>query len=269
MSKSTKIPSILEKIIDRKKIDLELRISNTDIDKLIKDAYEKEKTYSFMESLSKDGLSIIGEVKKASPSKGIIKEDFNHIEIANKYKGVVDAMSVLTEENFFLGKREYVSDIAKITHMPILRKDFITSEFEIYEAKILGASAVLLIAAVLSVEDMIKYIGICNKLGLDALVESHTLEEVEKSLEAGAAIMGINNRDLNTFKVDLNTTLELRKNIPKDKIIVSESGIFNSKDIKILKEAEINGILVGESFMRSEDISIKAKEFRDAFKNNA
>jgi len=251
---------ILDRIVEKKKI--RLKELNLDI-KLLKEKSKMKKSKpSFIEALKKEGLSIIGEVKRASPSKGLIKENFDPLELAMEYENCVDAVSVLTEADFFLGSPGYLKKIAKKIGTPVLRKDFIIDEVQIYEAKILGASAILLITAILDEKTLKKFIQVAETLGMDALVEVHTKEEVEKAIIAGAEIIGINNRDLKTFNVDLNTTVELAKLIPKDKVVVSESGIKSEVDIKKLVEAGIDGVLVGEVFMRCDDIGKLAGEFK-------
>ena len=252
---------ILDRIVEKKKI--RLKELNLDI-KLLKEKSKRKKSKpSFIEALKKEGLSIIGEVKRASPSKGLIKENFDPLELAMEYENCVDAVSVLTEEDFFLGNPEYLKKITSEVKIPALRKDFIIDEVQIYEAKILGASAILLITAILDEKRLEKFIGIARKLGMDALVEVHTKEEVETAIIAGAEVIGINNRDLKTFEVDLNTTIELAKLIPKDRVIVSESGIKGELDIKRLITAEIDGVLIGEVFMRCDDIDELAGKFKD------
>lgn len=256
---------ILVKIVNRKKERIAELGENYTVEFFKEKIDFSKEVPSFYEAMKKDGLSIIGEVKKASPSKGIIREEFVPVEIAKQYDTAVDAMSVLTEEHFFLGKPEYLKEIAENVTIPLLRKDFIIDPVQIYEAKYLGASCILLITGILSLEELKEFLTLTKELGLDALVETHTEEEVKKALEAGAEIIGVNNRNLKTFDVSLDTTLELSKLIPEDKILISESGIFNAEDIKYLKQANINGILVGESFMRSADINDLAKEFKTAF----
>jgi len=253
---------ILDKIVEKKK--MRLKELNLDIKLLKEKAGKGESKPSFIEALQKEGLSIIGEVKKASPSKGLIKENFDPLELAIEYERCVDAVSVLTEENFFLGSPEYLKKIANEIRIPVLRKDFIIDEVQIYEAKILGASAILLIVAILDEKKLKKFIKIAESLGMDSLVEAHTKEEIETALRAGAEIIGINNRNLKTFEVDLNTTIELAKLIPKDRVIVSESGIKDEQNIKKLTTAGIDGVLIGEVFMRCDDIGKLARKFKDA-----
>lgn len=223
---------------------------------------------NFKEAMAKDGLSIIGEVKKASPSRGLIKPDFKPVEIAKEYEGAVDAISVLTEEKFFMGSPEYLKAIHSEVNLPLLRKDFVISPLQIFEAREMGASTILLIAAVLNdVRVLREYINIARGVGFEPLVETHNKEEIELALNAGADIIGINNRNLKDFSEDIYTTVRLRELIPSNKIVLSESSIHTVDDIKILKQANINGILVGESFMRCDDIKLKAREFKDAYES--
>lgn len=257
---------ILDKIVAQKKIDLEEFKKNNDLDKLKELAFKCPKKSSFKEALKKDGLSIIGELKKASPSKGVIVEDFRPMELLKEYEKIADCVSVLTEEKFFLGSPEYLKEASEKTSLPLLRKDFIIDEIQIYEAKILGASAILLICAILSVEEMKDFLNIAKTLDLDVLVESHNEEELQKALQAGAEIVGINNRNLSTFELTIDTTLNLLPLIPDGKIVVSESGFHTAEDINKIKGTRVDAILVGESFMRTENIVEKAKEFRESFR---
>lgn len=256
---------ILDKIVKRKKERIKELGKNYTVEFFKEKIDSEKKIPSFYQAMKKDGLSIIGEVKKASPSKGIIREDFNPVEIGKTYNTVVDAMSVLTEEDFFMGSPDYLKEIAKNVSIPLLRKDFIINPIQIYEARYLGASCILLIVAILELEKLKEFISLAKSLGMDALVETHTEEEVKIALKAGADIIGINNRNLKDFTIDLNTTIKLSKLIPNDKVIIGESGISTVEDIKALKEANINGILVGESFMRTDSIERKASEFKQAY----
>lgn len=256
---------ILDKILERKKEtlkDLKKNITSTSLEDKVN---LKKIPLSFYKAIAKPGLSIIGEVKKASPSKGIIKEDFSPLEIAKQYETCVDAISVLTEEDFFLGSSRYLKEIHEEINLPLLRKDFIIDPIQIYEARALGASAVLLIAAILDDKELKEFISLAHSLYMDVLVEVHNEIELERALKTNGAIIGINNRNLKDFSVDIDTTIKLRKQIPREKLIVSESGILTREDILKLKKADINGILVGESFMMSADINKKAEEFRNAY----
>jgi indole-3-glycerol phosphate synthase len=208
-----------------------------------------------------NGIRLIAEVKKASPSKGVIRENFDPIVIARSYEqSGASCLSVLTEQKFFHGKLEYLGAIRKTVGLPLLRKDFIVDEYQIYEARAAGADAILLIASCLDKNQLQDYIGTAEQLGLDVLVESHTYRELDKSLLAGAILVGINNRDLTSFTVSLQTTLDLVKDIPDDRTIVSESGIRTREDVMNLQQAGVDAILVGESLMREKDIEKKVKE---------
>lgn len=255
---------ILDKIVNKKKERLKEKnfLSKEEYIKIIEDI---PKPTSFYEALKKPGLSIIGEVKKASPSKGVIKKDFDPIAIAKQYEKAVDAISVLTEEDFFMGKIEYLKEIKKVSSRPLLRKDFLIDENEIYEARVNGASCILLITSILDENTLKKFINTAKSIGMDALVEVHTKCEVYTAINAGASIIGINNRNLKDFSIDLNTTLNLKKFIPKDILVVSESGIQSKEDIEFLKKGDVHGILVGESFMICEDILKKSKELKKAY----
>lgn len=214
--------------------------------------------FPFEKALKKEGMSYICEVKKASPSKGLIAEDFPYLQIAKDYeKAGASAISVLTEPKWFMGSDEYLKEIAENVSVPVLRKDFTVDSYQIYEAKIIGASAVLLICAILDKETISEWIKICDSLGLSALVEAHTKEEVEMAVSAGARIIGVNNRNLKDFTVDLGTCIALRSLVPEDRIFVGESGIRNSSDINNLRKAKVDAVLIGETLMRSKD-KIKA-----------
>ena len=215
---------------------------------------EKTKDFPFEQALKKEGLSIIAEVKKASPSKGIIAADFPYLEIAKEYEASgVNAISCLTEPEYFKGSDDYLRDIAKEVRIPVLRKDFTVDPYMIYEAKTLGASAILLIAAILSDKELKEYYEIAESLGLSALFEAHDEEEVKRCLALGARIIGVNNRNLKDFTVDINNSIRLRELISDDVIYVSESGIKTPEDLKILKENGTDAVLIGEMFMRSEN----------------
>ncbi len=210
--------------------------------------------FPFIKALEKEGLSLICEVKRASPSKGTIAEEFPYLEIAEEYRDAgADAISVLTEPHYFRGRDEYLEEIADSVDVPVLRKDFVVDEYQIYRAKELGASAVLLIAAVLDDRELEGYRELAESLGMDALVEAHTREEAERAVSSGAAIVGINNRDLSTFKVDLGNSIRLRDAIPDSVVAVSESGISSPEDARMLSDAGYDAVLVGEAFMRSPD----------------
>ena len=210
--------------------------------------------FPFEKALARGGISYICEVKKASPSKGIIAEDFPYVEIAKDYeKAGASAISVLTEPRWFKGENRYLQEISQNVKIPLLRKDFTLCEYQIYEAKVIGASAVLLICALLDTQTIRKWIRLCDSLGLSALVEAHTEEEVESALAAGARIVGVNNRNLKDFTVDLTTCTRLRRLVPKDILFVGESGIKTADDVQELRDAGVNGLLIGETLMRNPD----------------
>lgn len=201
------------------------------------------------------GIALISEIKKASPSAGIIRTDFNPVEIAKIYEqSGASAISVITDEEFFKGSLSYLANVRATVDLPLLRKDFIIHPCQIYEALAFGADAVLLIVAILSDQELKVFLELCDKLGLAALVEVHTEQERDRALIAGAKIIGINNRSLQTFKVDLDTTLRVAKDLPKDILCVSESGIKTADDVKRLQDASIHAMLVGTFFMKSTDI---------------
>jgi len=215
---------------------------------------EQRASFPFEEALRKEGMSFICECKKASPSKGLIAEDFPYKKIAMDYEAAgASAISVLTEPKWFLGKNEYLKEITETVSIPCLRKDFTVDEYMIYEAKTLGASCVLLICALLPKENVRDYIRICDELGLSALVEAHDEREVDDAVWAGARIIGVNNRNLKDFTVDINNSVRLRNRVPKEILFVAESGIKTADDIKVLKEGKVNGVLIGESLMRADD----------------
>lgn len=255
---------ILDKIVDYKikKVEEEKKI--TSFDEILSKLGKCTQKRDFEKAMAhKKEINIIAEVKKASPSKGIIKEDFDPIYIAKQYeKNNVSAISVLTEDKFFQGNNEYLLEIKKITSVPILRKDFIIDSYQIYQSKLLGADAILLIAAILSKDKLIKFQNIARDIGLDCLVEVHDETELDMVLNTETKIIGINNRDLKTFKTDIKTTEKLMKLIPKDKIIISESGINTRNDMKFLEDLGVNGVLIGESLMKSKHISEKLDELR-------
>lgn len=219
--------------------------------------------YPFKAALSKPGVSFICEVKKASPSKGLIAPDFPYVDIARQYQEAgADAISVLTEPEYFLGADRYLEEIHGETGLPLLRKDFTVDEYQIYEAKVLGASAVLLICSLLDREQLKRYMGICGSLGLSSLVEAHTDGEVAMAAEAGAGIIGINNRNLGTFEVDFTNALRLRKLVDRGTIFVAESGIRTAADIELLAENQVDAVLVGETLMRAEDKKRALRELK-------
>ena len=210
--------------------------------------------FEFEKALKKDDIAFICECKKASPSKGIIAENFPYLDIAKEYEAAgADCISVLTEPKWFLGSDEYLKEITNTVATPCIRKDFTVDEYMIYEAKVFGAKAVLLICTILSTDKIKEYIGICDELGISALVETHNEDEVHMAIEAGARIIGVNNRNLKDFTVDTDNSRRLREIIPRDVVFVSESGVKDANDIKLLREIGADAVLIGETLMRSPD----------------
>ena len=225
----------------------------------------QEFDYPFEEALGRKGLSIIAEVKKASPSKGIIAEEFSFLEIASEYEAAgADAISCLTEPERFRGSDEYLKAITKKAGIPVLRKDFTVDTYMIYQAKLFGASAVLLIAAILSDEELKEFFEISDRLGMSCLFEAHDSEEVKRCLAAGARIVGVNNRNLKDFSVDINNSIRLRDMVPSDIIFVSESGIMTPSDVRALYDNGTNAVLIGEMLMRSSDKTGLIRELKNA-----
>lgn len=226
------------------------------VEVLKREALDREinSCFPFEKALRAEGISFICECKKASPSKGIIAEDFPYMKIAGEYEMAgAAAISVLTEPKWFLGKDSYLSEISEKVKIPCLRKDFTVDEYMIYEAKVLGASAVLLICSILDEKTTAKYIRLCDSLGLSALVESHNGEEIKMAVSAGARIIGVNNRNLADFSVDVENSGRLRQQVPKNVLFVAESGIKTADDIEKLRQAGVDGVLIGETLMRAQD----------------
>ena len=219
--------------------------------------------FAFENALKKPDIAFICECKKASPSKGLIAPEFPYLSIAREYEAAgADAVSVLTEPKWFLGSDKYLKDIAEAVSIPCLRKDFTVDEYMIYEAKLLGASAVLLICSILSEEQIKEYIGICDGLGLSALVEAHDGEEVEIALRAGARMIGVNNRNLKDFSVDTENSRRLRQMIPPEILFVSESGVGSAEDVSSLRGIGADAVLIGETLMRAADKKAKLLELK-------
>lgn len=210
--------------------------------------------FPFEKALKKPGMSFILEVKKASPSKGLIADDFDYKEIAKDYEAIgADAISVLTEPDYFLGNIQYLKEIAQNVKIPLLRKDFVIDPYMIDQAKVSGASAILLICSILDEDTLSAYIQKADQLGLSALVEAHNQEEIEKALRAKARIIGVNNRDLRDFSVDIHNSLRYRDFIPEDVIFVSESGIVEREQIEELEAHHVQAVLIGETLMKAKD----------------
>ena len=256
--------TILNQLADYAKTRVESAEKTVPLEQLKAQALSMPKGgFEFEKALKRDGVSFICECKKASPSKGLIAPDFPYLQIAKEYeKAGADCISVLTEPKWFLGSDEYLREIAENVKIPCLRKDFTVDEYMIYEAKILGASAVLLICSILNKAQLKEYIKICDTLGLSALVEAHDEAEVKTAVEAGARIIGVNNRNLKDFTVDTDNSRRLRELIPNDVLFVSESGVKTAEDVQSLREIGADAVLIGEALMRAEDKKAKLAEFR-------
>lgn len=256
--------TILDKLADYARERVESAKKDISLEEIKDKAYALPKgNFAFEKALKKDELSFICECKKASPSKGLIAADFPYLEIAKEYeKAGADCISVLTEPKWFLGNNKYLKEIAENVKIPCIRKDFTVDEYMIYEAKVLGASAVLLIVAILSDNQLKDYINICDELGLSALVEAHDEQEVKTALEAGARIIGVNNRNLKDFSVDTENSKRLRNLIPCDIIFVSESGVKTAEDVKAIREIGADAVLIGETLMKAPDKEQKLNELR-------
>ena len=247
---------ILDEIVAKTKVRLEENKKKLPLEELQKQVLSMaaDTGFPFEEALKAQGRSFICEVKKASPSKGLIAPDFPYVAIAEEYeKAGANAISVLTEPYFFQGSDSYLQQISEHVSIPLLRKDFTIDPYMIYEAKVIGASAILLICAILTDEQLKSYLQLADSLGLSALVEAHDEAEVQRALSAGARIIGVNNRNLKDFTVDIQNSIRLRKLIPKEIVFVSESGMKTPEDIKRLRDNETDAVLIGETFMRSPD----------------
>lgn len=258
--------TILDQLADHARERVEKAKKEISLDELRNKALSLQKgSFAFENALKKPDISFICECKKASPSKGLIAPDFPYIQIAREYEAAgADCISVLTEPKWFLGADEYLKEIAQSVSIPCLRKDFTVDEYMIYEAKLLGASAVLLICSVLTEKQIEKYICISDTLGLSALVEAHDEAEVRTALNAGARLIGVNNRNLKDFSVNTDNSRRLRELIPDDVIFVSESGVSNADDVARLREIGADAVLIGEALMRAPDKKEKLAELRGA-----
>ncbi len=252
--------NILEQICDNKRAEIAKAKEILPLDEL-KSSVEAKKyaPKGFFNALNAKKLqkkpALIAEIKKKSPSKGIIRENFDHISIAKSYERAgADCLSILTDEKYFAGKNEYLMEVRAISPLPIIRKDFILDEYQIFEAKNMGSDCILLIVSCLSPQELLKLEGFAHDLGLDVLIEVHDKAELDIALTAKSRLIGINNRNLKTFEVKLETSINLAKHIPDDYIKVCESGINTPQDIKLMMDNGLHAFLVGESLMRQEDI---------------
>ena len=252
---------MLNKIIAKKREEVEQRKRSLPISTLKERIAQRQASLAFALALSGDSTRLIAEVKRASPSRGLLCPNFNPVELAKTYaQGGAAAISVLTEANYFEGSIDHLAAIREEVRLPLLRKDFIFDRYQIHESGAYGADALLLIAAILSQEQLKELLALSRSLGLSCLVEVHNEAEVERTLLSGAEIIGINNRDLNTFTVDINTTHRLRPLIPQGRVVVSESGIRSRGDIEKLKGWGVNAVLVGETLITADDIPTKMRE---------
>jgi len=257
--------AILDEILEVKKEEVKKLRTEFSISRFKDSEFFEKDCFSFKDALSKDNaISIIAEIKKASPSKGIIKEDFNHLKIAEEYINTgADAISVLTDESFFRGHINFLKEIAQIKSIPLLRKDFIIDEYQVFEAKSNGADVILLIAEALSLQQIRELTHCAKEIGMEVLLEFHSEKELNKINPSANKIIGINNRDLKTFKVDIKTTEHLSDKIQGDFLLVSESGISTKEDIDYLKTTKTNAVLVGEHLMCSSSITDSLKQLKE------
>ena len=257
---------ILDRIIEQKKITLAERKRSVTLDRLIEQARNQQPVRDFATALTRPGkVNIIAEAKKASPSKGVIRADFDPVNIARCYEtNGAGAVSILTEEHFFQGHIDFLAAVRRSVTIPLLRKDFIIDPYQVYEARAAGADALLLIAAVLDSSDLQSLLQLVQDLGMHALVEVHTEDELEKALKVNPSIIGINNRNLDNFVTDIETTLRLQALVPDNIITVSESGIDTQDDIRRLRDCGVNAFLIGESLMREPDPGLKLSQLLDS-----
>ncbi|EEZ80331.1 MAG: indole-3-glycerol phosphate synthase TrpC [Candidatus Thioglobus sp.] len=254
----TNTPDILKKIIARKKQEIIECKNNISFDQMMKKAYDDRETRDFYQAL-KDKVdlkqnAVIAEIKKASPSKGILRENFNPVEIAKSYETHgATCLSVLTDKDFFQGDNQYLIDVREAVSLPVLRKEFIIDPYQVLEARVMGADCILLIAACLSDGEMEILAQHAMQLGMDILIEVHNVEELKRALQLPLIMIGINNRNLRTFDVSLQTTVDLLNEIKDDILVITESGILSSKDVAFMHEHDVYSFLVGEAFMRQDD----------------
>lgn len=256
---------ILEEIAEKTRQRVTEQKQKISLEEMKKKAFcmEINQDFPFLSALKQEDIAFICEVKKASPSKGLIAPDFPYVQIAKEYEDAgAAAISVLTEPYYFQGANDYLTEIANTVHIPVLRKDFTVDEYMIYEAKVIGASAILLICAILNQEELEHYLNVAHSLGVSVIVEAHDATEVQMALDAGAGIIGVNNRDLKTFTVDINNSARYRSMVPEHIVFVSESGIKTPEDIQKLRENGTNAVLIGETFMRSPNKKAELAKLR-------
>ena len=258
---------MLDEIVEKTRERIEMAKSIIPLDDLKKQVslMDTSDEFPFKKALAGEDISIIAEVKKASPSKGVIADEFDYLTIAKDYEAAgASAISVLTEPYFFQGSDDYLKEISENVTIPVLRKDFVIDEYMIWEAKLLGASAILLIVSVLDIVQLKKYLDLAHELGLSAIVETHDGDEIMKALTVGAEIIGVNNRNLTDFTVDIENSINLRRCVSGDVIFISESGIKTAEDVRRLKENDVDAVLIGETLMKSDDKKAMISELKNA-----
>ena len=260
-----KTPDILKKILHRKNEEIaerSVKVSVSDLREIIVDASPARGFIKSIENKIANGeAGVIAEIKKASPSKGILRQDFNPAEIARSYEQHGAAcLSVLTDKDFFQGSEAYLQQAREVTRIPVIRKDFIIDPYQVYEARAINADCILLIVAALDDQKLNELLDLAHQLNMDVLMEVHDQEEMERALMTGAKLIGVNNRNLRTFEVSLNNTLDMLSMVPADRILVTESGIHTPGDVKLMRNNNVNAFLVGEAFMRADDPGKKLAE---------
>lgn len=252
---------ILKKILLTKEQEVSALKKQTPLVELKSQIDDMPPTRAFAQAMLTHRPAIIAEIKKASPSKGVIRKDFDPVAIAKSYQQHhATCLSVLTDQTYFQGNNQYLTSVKNAVTIPVLRKDFIIDPYQIYEARLIGADCILLIVAALAVDQLIEFSTIASSLQLDVLVEVHDEKELQSALTLPTQLIGINNRNLHTFTTDLNTTINLLPLIPKDKLVISESGILHTKDIQFLSEHDVNAYLIGEALMRADDPGLALRE---------
>ena len=260
-----KTPDILKKILHRKEEEIAERSARQSISDLREIIVDASPVRGFIKSIenkiAQGKAGVIAEIKKASPSKGVLRNDFNPAEIAKSYEQHGAAcLSVLTDKDYFQGSEDYLQQARAVTSIPVIRKDFIIDPYQVYEARAINADCILLIVAALDDKKLIELLDLANQLGMDVLMEVHDQEEMERALMTGAKLIGVNNRNLRTFEVSLNNTLDMLAMVPADRLLVTESGILAPADVKLMRDNNINAFLVGEAFMRAENPGEKLAE---------
>ena len=263
-----KTPDILKKILHRKEEEIAERSAQDNIDVLRQKVVDASPVRGFIKAIenkiSQGKSGVIAEIKKASPSKGVLRNDFNPAEIAISYERHGAAcLSILTDKDYFQGSEDYLLQARAVTSIPVIRKDFIIDPYQVYEARAINADCILLIVAALDDKKLNELLDLANQLGMDVLMEVHDQGEMERALMTGAKLIGVNNRNLRTFEVSLNNTLDMLSMVPADRLLVTESGILAPADVKLMRDNNINAFLVGEAFMRAEDPGKKLAELFD------